>query len=82
MLFLICAVSLWACKGAYADSDAFAHYVQTRDGYIAQARDLAQPRKRTPAASYGADSSTLARTRLPHTSTSRPVSDGSICAGR
>ena len=35
---LICAVALWGCKGAYADSDAFARYVQTRDGYIAEAR--------------------------------------------
>lgn len=35
---LICAVALWGCKGAYADSDAFARYVQVRDGYIAEAR--------------------------------------------
>jgi hypothetical protein len=38
ILFLICVVSMWDCKGAYADSDAFARYVQMRDGYIAQAR--------------------------------------------
>jgi hypothetical protein len=38
MVLLIGAMSLWGCKGVCADSDAFARYIQTRDGYIAQAR--------------------------------------------
>lgn len=58
-LVLICAVALWGCKGAYADSDAFARYVQVRDGYIAEARTaydalLAQCREIEKTQGYGA----------------------------
>jgi hypothetical protein len=39
ILFLICVVSMWDCKGAYADSDAFARYVRMRDGQECWAKD-------------------------------------------